>query len=509
MSITKIQFSGKKIENDTSPLIVFVVGMSAKKKPIGDAAIKKSLGKLSRLGDFSGKKDETLLFYPPAHESTSLRAERVLLCGIGEIENKEDKQVLAERLRSAGGSIAKQAGKVKSSKISIVVPGFLGESPHTMLKPLLEGVLLGDYRFAAYKKEDKQNPPFPGIGQLTLYQVKKTAAVSKAIAEARNGADSACQARSMANEPGNIWTPQKFADFAEELAGQYGFTCTVLDKKQIKQAGMGGIIAVNQGSTTPPKLVILDYRPESFKKTILIVGKGITFDSGGISIKPAAGMHEMKYDMCGGAAVLSTMIAVGREKPKLRVVCIVPTTDNMSGGGAIKPGDVITHYNGVTGEILNTDAEGRLILADALAYGIEQYEPDGVIDLATLTGAVIIGLGHHRAGLMSNHDGWAETVLRAGEKTGERLWRLPLGEEYSKQIESDVADIKNIGGKGAGTITAAAYLQNFVGDTPWVHLDIAGTAWEYTEKTYIPKGPSGIGVRLLLEIIRDWKNTLP
>jgi leucyl aminopeptidase len=260
----------------------------------------------------------------------------------------------------------------------------------------------------------------------------------------------------------------------------------------------------NQGSAVEPKLIILEHAPKHYSKTILLVGKGITFDSGGVSLKPAAGMEDMKYDMCGGAAVLSAMQAVAVDKPKVRVVALVPATDNMSGSSAIKPGDIITHYNGITSEVVNTDAEGRLILADALAYGIKQYKPDCAVDLATLTGAVIVGLGHHRTGLMSNNDALAEALTEAGEDAGEKLWRLPLDSEYSKQIESDVADIKNIGGKGGGAITAAAYLQKFVGETPWAHLDIAGTAWNFTKKSYIPKGPSGIGVRTLLRFIDGW-----
>jgi leucyl aminopeptidase len=238
----------------------------------------------------------------------------------------------------------------------------------------------------------------------------------------------------------------------------------------------------------------------------MLVGKGLTFDSGGISLKPAAGMEDMKYDMCGGAAVLCAMQAIAEEKPKnLNVVALVPATENLSGASAIKPGDIITHFGGKTSEVINTDAEGRLILADALAYGIKTYSPDAVIDLATLTGAVIVGLGHHRTGLLATDDTLVKKIIAAGDRAGEPLWRLPLGPEYSKQIESRVADIRNIGGKGAGTITAAAYLQEFVGDTPWAHLDIAGTAWNFTEKSYVPKGPSGIGVRTLIELIRNWR----
>jgi leucyl aminopeptidase len=268
---------------------------------------------------------------------------------------------------------------------------------------------------------------------------------------------------------------------------------------------MGGILAVNKGSEEPPKLVILEYNPEKYTDTVLLVGKGLTFDSGGISLKPAKGMMDMKYDMCGGAAVLAAVEAIAREKLKVKVVALVPSTDNMAGGGAVKPGDIITHYGGITSEIENTDAEGRLILADALVYGIEKFQPTCVIDLATLTGAVIIALGHHYSGLLSNNDRLAEKLLEAGQVCGEPLWRLPLGKMFAKQLESKVADTKNTGGRPAGCITAAEYLHQFVGEVPWAHLDIAGTAWDFTEKSYIPKGPSGVGVRTLIELFRRWE----
>jgi leucyl aminopeptidase len=216
-------------------------------------------------------------------------------------------------------------------------------------------------------------------------------------------------------------------------------------------------------------------------------------------------MQDMKYDMCGGAAVLTAMRVIGQERPNVGVVAIVPATENMGGSAAVKPGDIIVHYGGITSEIVNTDAEGRMILADALAYGIEKYSPCCVIDLATLTGAVIVALGHHYTGILGNDDELAGRLIKAGKMSGEPLWRLPLGSEYSKQIESEVADIKNTGGKSAGTITAAAYLQKFIKETPWAHLDIAGTAWEFTEKSYIPKGPAGICTRTLINLVRNWQ----
>ncbi len=311
----------------------------------------------------------------------------------------------------------------------------------------------------------------------------------------------------MANEPGNVWTPTRFAEFGRKLAKTYKLTCKVLSRAEMLRLKMGGILGVNSGSAQPPKMVILEYKTSPRNPTLLMVGKGLTFDSGGISLKPPKGMEEMKFDMCGGAAVLGAMQAIGEEKPKgINIVAIVPATENLPGPSALKPGDIITIYGGKTIEVVNTDAEGRLILADALAYGIKQYKPKAVVDLATLTGAVVIGLGHHRTGLLSNNDELVQKILSAGDRSGEPLWRLPLGPEYSKQIKSKVADIKNVGDRAAGTITAAAFLQEFVGETAWAHLDIAGTAYNFTDKPYAPQnGPSGIGVRTLLELVRNWK----
>lgn len=411
---------------------------------------------------------------------------------------------IAELLRIAGGTIASQCKKNKIEIIGINLPGFKGLDAALVAKYVTEGILLGTYQFLKYKKKDED--AYPGLKKLEFFAQTNREKIRQGVAHGTNSALAACSARNMANEPGNCWTPSHFARYAKKAAKELNLQCTILEKSHMRKLGMGGILAVNQGSEEPPKVVILEYNPEKYVDTVLLVGKGLTFDSGGISLKPAQGMMDMKYDMCGGAAVLSAMEAIGREKPGVRVVAIVPSTDNMTGGGAVKPGDIITHYGGITSEIENTDAEGRLILADALAYGIEKFKPDCVIDLATLTGAVIIALGHHHSGLMSNNDQLTEKLIEAGQVCGEPLWRLPLGAMYAKQIESKVADCKNTGGRPAGSITAAEYLHQFVGKLPWAHLDIAGTAWNFTEKSYIPKGPSGVGVRTLIELLRQWEN---
>jgi leucyl aminopeptidase len=478
-------------------LLVFLVAEHGKKVPQCDPIIRNVVKELSALGDFKGRKDDSLVLYPGSFKGgRNFTCRRILLVGIGQT----DKTVqLPEIFRKAGGTVSQSAKKVKADELLLVLPGFVDDARHNLAASLVEGILLGNYKFRNYKKKNERKNKYRGLKAITIHG--KGGGLRRAVDRARIGAEAALSARDMANEPANQWTPEHFARFGRDLARTTELVCRVIGRSQIKKMGMGGIIAVNQGSAVDPKVVLLEHKPKNYRTTVLLVGKGITFDSGGVSLKPAAGMEDMKYDMCGGAAVMSTMQAVAELKPGVRVVAIVPATDNMSGSAAVKPGDVITHYNGVTSEVINTDAEGRLILADALAYGIEKYDPDCVIDLATLTGAVIIGLGHHRTGMMSNDDVLAEALSAAGEATGEKVWRLPLDPEYGEQLDSEVADVKNIGGRPAGSITAGAYLEKFVGDTPWAHLDIAGTAWDYTKKSYIPKGPSGFGVRLLLDFI--------
>lgn len=501
MNKTKIKYA-KTWDNYDGDLLVFILPPEPV-FPKDMESIANIYSDLAELGDFQAKEGQSALIYTSQLENYSGGNARLLFVGMGDVH--EDASLERDKIREIGGEIAKQAAKYKAREILVVAPEPDAGKLSEILEPTVEGILLGDYRFVKYKKPSK-NPdkaPFAGIKNLCLYLPKNThKGVAKAIDRAELGAICTIDARDMANEPGNGWTPTHFANYAKKLAKKSNLKCTVFGQKDLKNLGMGGIIAVNQGSYEAPKMVVLEHNPEKPRKTILMVGKGLTFDSGGVSLKPGAGMEEMKFDMCGGAAVISAMRAVAEEEPDVRVVAIVPATDNMAGGGAVKPGDVITHYGGITSEVINTDAEGRLILADALAYGVEQYEPDYVVDLATLTGAVIIGLGHHHTGLIANNDQLVEMVECAANKVGEPVWRLPLTDAYRKQIKSDVADIKNVGGRPAGTITAGAYLEKFIGKTPWVHFDIAGTAWNFTEKKYIPKGPSGTGSRTLIELIR-------
>ncbi|PIE62261.1 MAG: peptidase M17, partial [Desulfobacterales bacterium] len=431
-----------------------------------------------KLKDFLAKPEQTLVDYP---RKKSVAAKRILVVGLGEIDTEKDMDISMESLRQAGGVIAKEGAKVRAKDIVVCLPDLTLAEEKDIAQAICEGVILGDYQFDKYKTTSKKKDEHTGFSRVRFSPCRSAREARKGIKIGYNSAISVYSARDMAHEPGNKWTSQEFAQYAEKIAKTHGLEYTCLEKKEMEKLGMGGILAVNKGSAIPPRLVILQHKASSKKaQTLLLVGKGLTFDSGGISIKPSSGMEEMKYDMCGGAAVLSAMETVGQEKPDLNVIAIVPATDNMSGSNATRPGDIIRHYN----------AEGRLVLADALAYGIKTYKPDCVVDIATLTGAVVIGLGHHYTGLVSNNDIFSQRIDKAGKKAGEPLWRLPLTKDYVKQISSKVADMKNVGDRAAGTITAAAYLSKFVGDTPWVHLDIAGTAWEFTKKSYIPEGPS-------------------
>lgn len=488
-------------EDFKGDLLAYFARKEKDKAPIcSDPRIQPFIDRAYAAGDFKGKEEELLLVYPDP-EVDGIKASRLLVVGLGK------NQLERETFRLAGGAVADKARKLGAEKLQIVLPRELDFEDRSMTEALSEGLVLGSYRFRKYKnRKPEDDAPEADIKKISLYASSGLNALRKAARRGERAAEAGNMARDMANEPGNVWTPSRFADFGRDLAREKNLYCTVLKKEELKRMGMGGILGVSQGSSQDPAMVILEYRSGRKVPTLLLAGKGLTFDSGGISLKPSQGMAEMKFDMCGGAAVMAAMQAIGEERPKnVDVVAIIPAAENMPGSSAFKPGDVITHYGGKTVEVDNTDAEGRLILADALAYGVEKYKPDAVVDLATLTGAVVIGLGHHHTGLMANDDALAGKLLAAGEKSGELLWRLPLGKEYSKQLKSQIADLKNVGNRTAGTITAGAFLQEFVGKTKWAHLDIAGTAFDYTEKSYVPKGPSGIGTRAIIDLVRNWK----
>ncbi len=416
----------------------------------------------------------------------------VLVLGLG----KRD-ELTEETMRRAAGAAVEKFGTHRVRHVYLDVVSF-DEAP---VAAFVEGVNLGQYVFDTYKNIEPEDAPTL-VSEITIVagadvsqdalgaECQAAALVSLAV----NGA------RHFANTAANDMTPTTLALAAEEIANAEGSqcTCTVFDHEMMEALGMNALLGVAHGSEEPPKLVFLEYRHPEAKRTVALVGKGVTFDSGGISLKPGSKMHEMKYDMCGAAAVLCTLMAVTHLKPAINVIGVVPTVVNMPDGKAQTPGDIVRAYNGKTIEVHNTDAEGRLILADAMAYTVEKYKPDCIVDIATLTGAVIIALGHCAAAVLGTDDAAIDQLIRVGDATGERLWRLPLWKEYEKMMEGTHADLSNIGpDREAGTVTAAAFLKQFVGDTPWAHIDIAGTAWGIKNVPYLnTKHATGFGVRL-------------
>ena len=443
-------------------------------------------------GEFEGKLNQTLVHYMPDCST----AKRYIAVGLG-----DSKKYTSDYLRQAAATAAKKILDLKLTTFSIE---FMGETHLSSgdAQALAEGLVLGSYRFLNYKKSSDD---YPGIG---TGLVISDSAISAALNYGMQISAGVVLARDLGNHPSNIATPGYLADTAEAIAKRGGMKITVFEREDFEKMGFGALQGVAQGSDVPPKFIVMEYMGGGPKtKTLGLVGKGLTFDSGGISIKPGAGMDEMKFDMLGGAAVLGIMSIVAETKPKLNIIAVVPSTENMSGGEAYKPGDILTAYNGKTIEILNTDAEGRLILADGLAYITDKYKLDGLVDFATLTGAVVVALGHRYSGIMTNDQNLADQLIELGQKTQDRVWQMPLDDEYAEDIKSKIADLKNTGvAREAGTIAAAAFLREFVKEgTPWCHVDIAGSGWLKKGRSYQPDGPTGAGVRLIMELIRSWE----
>jgi leucyl aminopeptidase len=411
----------------------------------------------------------------------------VLVVGLGPRDELD-----AEKLRVAAAVAAKEAARLETGSLAWALP-----EVDAAAEALVTGTILASYRFDRFKSGGGDDSP--RLETLTLLgsaDVADTAEVARVVAEAQN------RARDLQLTPANVATPTFLGERAEEIAaGADSLSVEVLGRPELEEKGMGGLLAVSQGGPQEPKLIVLRYSGGGSGPTLAFVGKGVTFDTGGISLKPGAGMQEMKMDMSGAAAVLEAVAAIAELGLPVNLVALVPTTENMPSGTAIKPGDIITQYNGKTVEVNNTDAEGRLILADALAYAVD-LGAERIVDIATLTGAVEIALGSTYAGLISNDDELAAAVSSAGEATGELAWRLPLHPEYKELMKGTVADLSNLGKKRkAGTITAASFLEEFVGETAWAHLDIAGSAWDLGRE-YVGSEANGFGVRLLVEIAR-------
>jgi leucyl aminopeptidase len=465
------------------------------KRPEGDAAVvDKALGgaitELIRQGDIKGKLNEITII----HSLGRLPVSRIVVVGLG-----KKKELDTNKIR---GAVAEACRYLRGKGAATIVGVVLGSGINNIkaedaVQAMTEGTVLGLYTFRRHiTKKEKDSGE---IMEFTIVGPEKRK-IENAIEKGRIIAAAASWARDMVNEPSNFKTPQKLAEAARRLARDHGLKVEVFEKEKIKELGMGGLLGVAQGSRQPPKFIVLSYRGRpSGAIDLALVGKGITFDSGGISLKPSEHMDEMKDDMAGGASVLATLSALAQLKPEINVTALVPATENMPGGTALKPGDVISAMNGKTIEVLNTDAEGRLILADALCYA-NKLKAKAIVDVATLTGACQVALGKTTSGLFTNNQPLLDKIVAAGKEVGEPAWPLPMFDEYKELIKSDIADIKNIGNRYGGAITAAKFLEEFVDKTPWVHLDLTGPISD-KEKGYLVKGATGVPVRTLISLV--------
>jgi leucyl aminopeptidase len=455
-----------------------------------DAVSGGAISSILRRGDLEGKPGQTLLL----HNIPNLPSERVLLMGCG--KEKEFNENRYRDITAKAVSVLKDTGATEVTSY-LTELDVKGRDISWKIRQAVEVMEAALYRFDQLKS--KPNNSRRALRRVVLAVPKRSdlGPGEQAIREGQAIAEGMKLARDLGNLPGNLCTPAYLADQAIEIGKQYGLKITVLEKDDMQKLGMGALLSVARGSRQPPKLIVLEYHGgKEDEPPVALVGKGLTFDAGGISIKPAANMDEMKYDMCGGASVLGAVKAAAELKLPLNIVGIIPSSENLPDGDANKPGDIVTSMSGQTVEVLNTDAEGRLILSDALTYA-ERYKPAVVIDIATLTGACVIALGAHASGLLANNDQLAREILGAGKYTHDRAWQLPLWDEYQKQLDSNFADMANIGGREAGTITGACFLARYAKNFKWAHLDIAGTAW----KTGKEKGATGRPVPLLVQFL--------
>jgi len=458
-----------------------------------DKALEGAISLLIKQGEIKGKLNEVTVI----HSLGKLRAGRVAVVGLG----KPEKLTLS-KVRGAVAEACRLLQKKGVKSVATVAQGegVSGISVEGSAQVIAEGALLGVYSFLRYRTGEAEHGEIEQITIITPDE-SKVPFLQQGSQKGQIMAGATNLARDMVNEPANYMTPSDMAKKAEELAVTYGLELTVLEREQMQELGMGALLGVAQGSQQPPRFIILRYQGASHKKIdIALVGKGITFDSGGISIKPSEGMGEMKTDMAGGAAVMAAMGAIAQLKPGINVMALIPATENLPSGTALKPADVLTAMSGKTIEIISTDAEGRLILADALGYANTQ-KVRLIVDVATLTGACRIALGDICTGAFGNNQKLVDKVIAAGNEAGELIWQMPLYDEYKELNKSDVADIKNTGGRWGGAITAAQFLAEFAGDTPWVHLDIAGTSMSDKERDYLVKGATGVPVRTLVNLV--------
>jgi leucyl aminopeptidase len=482
MEIKRESKSVDEVEADALVLIGF------EGAPPEAAPAREAIQELYASGEFTGKPLEISILHRPA----GFKAKRLVLAGAGKQDNFD-----AAELRKLSGAVLRSLKSKGVRTIALALDGSAGSDGFAAAA--VEGAMLADLDPDRYKtdpkKADKQVDSFTVLGatQASLDR-------GRILAEAQNFT------RSLGNEPSNVMTPLRLAESARQMAAEFGLECEVLEQDHMRQLGMGALLGVAQGSVEPPALIILRYRPaqpSTSKDHLGLVGKGVTFDTGGISIKPAEGMEKMRYDMAGGAAVLGAMRAIAQLKPAIPVTALVPAVENMPGGKAQRPGDIVTTLSGKTVEVLNTDAEGRLILIDALTYA-QRLGCTHLVDAATLTGSIVVALGAVNMGAFTNNQAFFDKLASAAKAEGEKVWQMPMDEEYKEALKSDFADWHNIGGRPAGSVTAAWFLRNFVDDTPWIHLDIAGTAWLDDAKPYLAKGASGSGVRMFVRLAESW-----
>ena len=453
------------------------------------------LRKLAKSGELTGKMLEFTLVHAPA----GLKAVRLLLVGAGKRE-----QFSSAALRKVSGAALRYLKSRSVKNFAFFVRE--GDASEGSAQAVTEGVLTSDFESDKYKTDKKNDKRIESVS-ISGYSDAERAAGEKGLTKGRIIADSQNFARDLINEPSNKLTPRILAQKAEAMARAAGLSVEILDEKKIADLKMGALLSVAQGSVEPPRMIVITYNPPSAKPgapVIGLVGKAVTFDTGGISIKPSEGMEKMKYDMAGGATMIGVMRALAALKPGVKVICVVPSTENMPGGRAQKPGDIQTAMSGKTIEVLNTDAEGRLILADGVHYA-KQLGATHLIDAATLTGAIVVALAGVNVGVFGSHQAFTDKLLASAKAAGEKMWQMPIDEEYREFIKGTVADIQNISsGKGAGATIGAMFIKEFTGDSPWIHLDIAGTAWNDDAKPWLAKGPNGVGLRTLVHLILSY-----
>ncbi|GKS63359.1 putative cytosol aminopeptidase [Nitrospira sp.] len=500
MNIMRIRPKQGHVDTETADTLVLLhcegEGLSAEDAAVLDRSLEGALRDLLHSKEFEGKANEVVLF----HTHGKIPAKRLILVGLGKRDNAG-----LDQFRQAMGHAVKRVRGAKSRAFVVAFPSLTPRdaSPLDVAQAMAEGAILGSYQFTAYRSDAPANNELTAMTVLISHN-SDLGQISEGIRRGVATAEATVFVRDLSNHPSNVMTPTRIAHEAKTVAKETRIRLKILEQKDMERLGMGALLGVAKGSHEPPKFIILEYHGAKRKdeRPVVLVGKTITFDTGGISLKPSENMEHMKADMTGGAEVLATIRAAARLKLPLNLISILPVAENMPGGRAMRPGDVVKTLSGKTVEVQNTDAEGRLILSDGLAYA-SRFKPAALIDIATLTGACVVALGQFAIGMFGTDTKLNDAIRQSGLRAGERVWEMPLWEEYFEQLRSDVADMRNIGGRGGGMITAALFLSKFVGDYPWVHLDIASTDWSERERAYIPKGPTGIGTRLLIQFLID------